>query len=188
VKCLKCGKDSFDKNVVLANTAEYKFEVLGCKNCSLTQWYDYFIIHKEKKPRIPKVTHHMQLPSFQCLNCKSNTSETIQAISRRGDFLGEDLYYWAGEFIFRFCKKCGLSEMHSVLITDPSRHNVELKRRIKLAESFSCPLCESNKVNKTGEIRFIQELQKMPKDREQADISFLFVVCEKCKYVMFFNS
>lgn len=58
MKCLKCQNDTFNKIVVSAELLDAeskygkkkdKFQILACKKCGLTQWYDYCIVYGEEK-------------------------------------------------------------------------------------------------------------------------------------------
>ena len=200
MKCLRCQNDTFDKSIifarivdksiVLAKTADfesrvYKFQVLSCTNCKLTQWYDYSVVTGEKGASAQETTEN----SFNCHNCKSKDSKTIQIRSNIGPFPCEEAFTWTGEFLSKNCRQCGLAEIYSTLICDPSRHHGVLKERIDLATSFRCPICNSKKVHKTGEIAFNRKLQDTTAygPKETAEY-YLFVVCDECKYTMFFKN
>ena len=55
MKCFKCQNGTFNKSIITAQGKlqnmphEDKFEVLTCKKCHLTQWYDYYVVYGDEK-------------------------------------------------------------------------------------------------------------------------------------------
>jgi len=196
MKCLKCQNNSFDKCSVLARTLdmessfhpnEYKFEVLACKKCHLTQWYGYYIVHGEAKPKreYEKSIYEVpELTEFKCIDCQSNVS-TIERISP----LEKIISAWEGEILLRICSKCGLTEMYQILLAYPGKGSSasRLDEKVLLAKGFDCPICKSKRVSQTGEVLFRENLQnKQSYQAQERGVSYLFGTCEKCKYVMVF--
>jgi len=186
MKCLKCQNDTFDKNIILTKTLdteskyhqnEDKFDVLACKGCHLTQWYDYYIVSGEKNPdrKYDKSIYEIpRLLEFKCLNCQSGLSkiERIKPLERI-------ISAWEGEVLIRICTKCGLAEMYQILLAYPGKGSSpsRLSEKILAAREFICPICKSDKVSQTGEVLF---------NKDSVETPYLFGTCEKCKYIMFF--
>lgn len=196
MKCFKCQNDTFDKSIILAGTlnkeskhhpGEDKFEVLTCKKCHLTQWYDYYAISGEKKPDREYEKLIYELPSlleFTCFNCQSETS-TIERIKPVGKIISA----WEGEILVRICSKCGLTEMYEILLIYPGigASVTRSGETIILAKDFNCPVCKTTRVSQTGEILFIESLGNQPVyHRQERETSYLFGTCKKCKYIMLF--
>ncbi len=193
MKCLKCQNDVFDKSAILAKISdiepkhsynECKFEVLTCKKCHLTQWYDYAVISGEKKTEQKHGRSFYELPKlsdFICLDCHSHTCviNTMEPIT--------EVLFWEGKILSRTCTKCGLAEFYQVMLVATGRGRVIwLKQKAELAKSFNCVICTAQKVKETGQIEFTKIISQ-PKYSSKQSMEFIFATCGSCKYIMLFE-
>ncbi len=198
MKCLKCQNDTFDTSIILTriigetavcDLGENNFEVLTCKKCHLTQWYDRDLISDKTKPeKKHEETQYvtMNLPAYKCGNCKN-----LMASNKRISPL-EDSLSLEGEILARLCAKCGLVELYQILLVFSNffrgsgrGQTTLLKQRAELAKSFNCPICASKSVDQTGGIVFSRR-EPQPVYLARLTSSFILVTCGQCKYIMMF--
>ncbi len=196
MRCSKCQSDNFNKELVFGKRLDIesrssieddKYEVLSCKKCHLTQWYDKYVISGAKKPeRIYKKSIYgtPKLEEFECLNCRSNAFE-LERVGPAPEPGG-----WEGEIVLRVCAKCGLLEMYEALLVGGSEgrvscNSIRSKERIKLAQEFRCPICTSKTIRQSGLLDFYMDLQ-VPKYMPQRKERYLFCTCDKCRHMLLF--
>lgn len=197
MRCLKCQSDNFTKEVVFgkrldiearASIEDDKYEVLSCKKCHLTQWYDKYVISGSKKPERTykkSIYNSRELKEFKCLNCQSEASilEKVAPLP--------DSCTWEGEILMRVCVKCGLLEMYDSFLVGVSDgktsvNSIRLKERVALAKEFRCPICNGKTIHQSGLLDFYIDVQA-PKYAPQRKSDYLFCACDKCRYMSIFS-